>query len=171
MRVLERNRKGFTLIELLVVVLIIGILAAVALPQYKVAVAKSRVSGLLSILKSVAQAEETYYLANGQYTTNWDNLSLEIPGQKDNTYASIMNFPGGYIGLSSNDGTYANSTLVRGVRIYAFYEHCSVASLRRKMSCYAKMDDDFANKVCQSLTHKKNRDSNNGPGTDNIYHF
>ncbi len=166
-----KNNQAFTLIELLVVVLIIGILAAVALPQYQIAVAKSRVSGLLTTVKSVLQAEESYYLANGQYATDWDTLSLEAPGQKNNTYAHIMNFPGGYIGLNSNVGILAGSTLVPGVQIYAFYEHCSIASFRRKMSCYAKMDNDFANKVCQSLTHKKNSDSDNGPGTDNIYHF
>lgn len=166
-----KNNQAFTLIELLVVVLIIGILAAVALPQYQIAVAKSRVSGLLTTVKSVLQAEESYYLANGQYATDWDTLSLEVPGQKHNIYAYIMNFPGGYIGLNSNVGIFAVSTLVPGVQIYAFYEHCSIVSFRRKMSCYAKMDNDFANKVCQSLTHKKNRDSDNGPGTDNIYHF
>ncbi len=165
-----KNKQAFTLIELLVVVLIIGILAAVAVPQYKIAVAKSRVSGLLPMLKSVAQAEETYYLANGQYADDWDTLSLE-PGRKHNIYANIMTFPGGYIGLNSQVGTYAVSTLVPGVLIYAFYEHSSIASLRRKMSCYAKMGNDFANQVCQSVTHKKNPNNNNGPDTDNIYHF
>ncbi len=78
---MKNSNKAFTLIELLVVVLIIGILAAVAVPQYQVAVTKARIATILPILKAMADAQESYYLSNGSYTTNGTLLDIQMPSE------------------------------------------------------------------------------------------
>ncbi len=69
---------GFTLIELLVVVLIIGILVALAVPQYQKAVEESEAAQTLVLLKSMHQAYQSYYLSRGTYPTTLAALDTTI---------------------------------------------------------------------------------------------
>ena len=73
---------GFTLIELLVVVLIIGILASVALPQYTKAVEKSRVSEMITLHRSLEKAMDVYLLASTGHNLVpdvFDSLDISLP--------------------------------------------------------------------------------------------
>ena len=77
MKNVVQSRLGFTLIELLVVVLIIGILAAVALPQYQKAVEKARAAEALQMLKYMQQQLEVYKLSGGTGITN-EEIGIEF---------------------------------------------------------------------------------------------
>ena len=81
MKIKNKNKfiKGFTLLELLVVVLIIGILAAIALPQYKKATEKSNAIEALTILKSLWESQQNYYLLHNTYALKFADLDIYIP--------------------------------------------------------------------------------------------
>ncbi len=86
-----KNKLGFTLIELLVVVLIIGILAAVALPQYQRVVEKSTATQALSIIRTVYNSIQDYYLVHNKFPNKFDELDVEIPwsGTEGPSFGSI----------------------------------------------------------------------------------
>lgn len=79
--------KGFTLIELLVVVLIIGILAAVAVPQYQKAVKKARFAEVKTQINTLMRAIDMYILEHGDVpiTFSMDDLDISVPQGKNAT--------------------------------------------------------------------------------------
>ncbi len=79
-------KKGFTLLEMLMVLLILGILATVAVPQYHVAVSSVRYNRGRQIAEEVFRAEKAYQLAHGRVTAMLSNLSLSYPVDYANYY-------------------------------------------------------------------------------------
>ncbi len=149
--------KGFTLIEMLVVVLIIGILAAIALPQYRKVVIKSRATAGFNIIKSLQEANERYYLVNNQYTRHFDDLDVEIPVNweyKQNPtwdsycYPSCENVKQ-YIDLSVKNATFGLQIGDVSFEIlYYFGEHQQNGAFR---CFYGNTPIDFYTDICNSL--------------------
>ena len=156
----NQNRSkwnGFTLIELLVVVLIIGILAAVALPQYQVAVEKSRAAEAVVLVKNIAEAETAYYLANGTYASDINLLGMDYPGTAANYYVPGFQTANWLCRPTTiSDGwTEALAVCTRGSRA-SFY---AIGKLKDgRMFCYGYTTP--GQRICKTFGNKTYRMSN-----------
>jgi len=95
----HNRRKGFTLIELLIVVVIIGILAAIAVPKFKNTKGKAFAASLKSDLRNLATAEEAYFYENASYTSSVAALNVSL------TSGVVISF-----GVATPGGWSANVT-------------------------------------------------------------
>lgn len=96
---MTRHRTGFTLIELLIVVVVLGILAAVAIPKFAHAKARTRAAAVKSDLRNLATAQEEYLSINGVYADDPADLDYT---SSDGVIVTINRFPGGWSATTSH---------------------------------------------------------------------
>ena len=147
-------RFGFTLIELLVVVLIIGILAAVAVPQYQFAVDKSRAMTHFQNAQAIIKAEQVYKMANGNYTGEFEALDVDFTKTCVNTgecHNELASCPGNWaFHISCNANTQAKPTLL--------LRWCTTTSCGSWTSSnHFNMDISLTDGAIKQCTHYTNR--------------
>ncbi len=151
------NNKGFTLIELLVVVLIIGILAAIALPQYMKAVEKSRASEALTLLGNLANAEHIYNMSQGTYTEDLAALDITLPcvsGKFVNTNNFKIESKVTSTGFEATASriTSAGSAFTSGDRAYSIKAEIDANGVMTR-TCVPKTGDTAAAAMCKTIAN------------------
>jgi len=159
------NQKGFTLIELLVVVLIIGILAAVALPQYQVAVEKARLARMMPAVKAIKDGAEVYRMANGAYPPNTDEAldSMDVPGGCVSLGMGQVRCESGMVDLGVGGGNAMDAVLGTtrlsssdNINGYVMFFDAS-AFAPGAVECWAAASNETGNRVCKSQGGVLNR--------------
>ena len=146
-------QKAFTLIELLVVVLIIGILAAITVPQYQKAVDKTRYASLMTLTRAIADAQEVYYLANNEYATDFTKLDIGMPAtniQNQNT-SSVATFQWGDCYLwKQQEVQCSNITTLKNEYVIQ-YPHGTKAPGQKYCNAITREAGSRFDKVCSHL--------------------
>ena len=168
----QKKYKGFTLIELLVVVLIIGIIAAIALPQYQLAKDKAKYTQAMNLLASINQAQKRYVLANGIETSNFNDFDIDMPAsgkisQAGNEYADTW----GYCYLHDTSYGMCAVTLGKTSGVWYFLRWDSTYFSSNKRQCWVSPKNNArGNRLCQALTGKATG-TDSADGNYKVYKF
>ena len=109
------SKKGFTMIELLVTVLLIGILAAMALPQYVKVVEKQKGTEAVNLLAVIGKAQERYFAVNEKYASDFSDLDSDLIDFSTKTPAKGSSYNTKYF-VFLLDGTDDNVSKVKATR-------------------------------------------------------
>jgi prepilin-type N-terminal cleavage/methylation domain-containing protein len=100
----KARRRGFTLIELLIVVVIIGILAAIAVPKFAATKGKANAAALKSDLRNLASAQESYWFEHNTYTA--DTSLLRHKGSPGVEITIVEATVGGWSAIATHPLSY-----------------------------------------------------------------
>ena len=163
-------KKGFTLIELLVVVLIIGILSAVALPQYTKSVNKSRAAQALPVIKSLMQAVEVYFMANGTAPESLEDVDINISSDMIFTDSPDSTKPLKYMFRITKTGSIQAKAASVDMPHYEAHPAATASSGNKvnlgKIWCWVSADkSEQAEQICKSMgTYDSESSAVNGGG-------
>lgn len=130
-----RNKKGFTLIELLIVVVIIGILAAIAIPKFAGTKSKAYVAAMKSDLKNLVTAQESYFSDNGTYGAVADLTGAGVWAATTGVTAAVANNTAtGFSATATHAG--ATGTTACGVYVGSAASPNGAVTVEGEVACW-----------------------------------
>lgn len=162
-----KKKSGFTLLELLVVILIIGILAAVALPEYQLAVDKAQFANMRLMVSTVRKAYHHYLLIYDTGPTSFNDLDLDFlqgtTEYKPMHFFKCVDLPDMHICMSGGGPDYSGNVRAFSKDLSFEYGEKLLSSTDLKIifvrTCYASENSIRGNRLCKNVGFNRT-----GPG-------